>query len=524
LEDNAGDARLIEEALIESAAPFQLERVTRLAEALERLKAGGVALVLADLTVPDSSGIETFRKLKTTAPDVPMIVLSGLNDEALALQTVEEGAQDYLEKGSVTSPLLVRAMRYAITRAEAEQALAEERNLLRSVIDNQPDSIYVKDLNGRYQLDNMAHRRSLGMAKLEEVVGRTAFDFFPEAIARKFTADDERVISTGKPIVNRQEPSTEDHGTRKWLSTSKVPLRNREGAIVGILGIGRDITERKRAEEKLAHYNDQLRQRNAQMQEDLRMASEVQQAFLPQQLLTFAKGGATAQRRLHFFSRYIPTGTVSGDFFQVLPLSDTQVGVFICDVMGHGVRAALVTAVQRTLIEELMDVAGDPGEFLTAMNRSLISILRRTRTPLFASGFYLVADAERAEFRFANAGHPKPFHLRRKAGTIEPLGGETERPGVALGVFADAVYKTQTGKLDPGDLVLMYTDGLFEVENPAGDFFDQTRLRETIQRGLSLSTAELFEAALEEVRGFSEAHEFTDDVCLVGMEFESAVN
>src|SRR5207248_865042 len=145
----------------------------------------------------------------------------------------------------------------------------------------------------------------------------------------------------------------------------------------------------KQAEEQLATYNEELREKNSQLEDDLDMASEIQQAFLPHQFPAFPRGVALEQSALQFHSRYLPTGAVGGDFFHVLPLSETQAGVFICDVMGHGVRAALVTAIQRALIEELMDVAHDPGEFLTRINHALLSILRRTRTPMFASAFYL---------------------------------------------------------------------------------------------------------------------------------------
>ena len=127
-----------------------------------------------------------------------------------------------------------------------------------------------------------------------------------------------------------------------------MPLRDRDGIVVGVVGIGRDITERKRAEEQLATSNEQLREKNEQLQDDLEMASEIQQAFLPQQFPSFPPSVPPERSALQFHSRYLPTGTVGGDFFHILPLSEAQAGVFICDVMGHGVRAALVTAIRGT--------------------------------------------------------------------------------------------------------------------------------------------------------------------------------
>jgi len=517
VEDNPGDARLIQELLAEAAARFELETVTRLSAALERLSAGNFQLVMVDLSLPDSHGIDTFHRVAAHAPAVPLIVLSGLDDEALALQTVQEGAQDYLVKGHVDHHSLVRAMRYAVQRAETERALADERNLLRNVIDNLLDAIYVKDTDGHYLLDNIAHIRSLGLQAPEEVVGKTVFDFFPEAVAEKFQEDDRTVMQTGNPIVNREEIMTLDASVR-WISTTKVPLRNSEGKTVGIVGIGRDITDRKRAEEQLFRYNAEIRERNAELEDDLHMAREIQQAFLPQQYPSFPRKASPGESALRFVSRYIPTTAVGGDFFHVLALSDTEAGVFICDVMGHGVRAALVTAIQRALVEEMLPVAHDPGRFLTEINRALLSILRRARTPMFASAFYLVVDVGNGQLRYANAGHPRPLHLHRSLGTLDFL--STERPGPALGVFKNTGYQTRTSTVSPHDLIVLFTDGLYEVEGKGDVYFDQGMLLNIMARRLSKPVESLIDETLEEIQGFAAQRSFADDVCLVGVEID----
>ena len=126
VEDNPGDARLIREMLAEAKGTrFNLERVDRLSMGLERLAAGGFGVALLDLSLPDSSGLDTFARVYAQAPQVPTIVLTGLADEALALKAVREGAQDYLVKGQVDSPLLVRAIRYAIERKKLEEAIRQ---------------------------------------------------------------------------------------------------------------------------------------------------------------------------------------------------------------------------------------------------------------------------------------------------------------------------------------------------------------------------------------------------------------
>lgn len=117
IEDNEADARLIREILLETVSfNFELDHVSYLSDALERLSQGRVSIVLLDLSLPDSTGLDTFRKVYAKAPDVPIVVLTVLSDEQVGMETVHEGAQDYLVKQDVTKPFLVHAMRYAIER------------------------------------------------------------------------------------------------------------------------------------------------------------------------------------------------------------------------------------------------------------------------------------------------------------------------------------------------------------------------------------------------------------------------
>ena len=299
-----------------------------------------------------------------------------------------------------------------------------------------------------------------------------------------------------------------------------MPLRNNQGQIIGIVGIGRDITDRKRAEEQLALYNEELREKNSQMEDDLDMASEVQQAFLPQQFPSFPKEAAQGNSAVRFYARYLPTGAVGGDFFHVLPLSDTEAGVFICDVMGHGVRAALVTAIQRALVEELAGLGRQPGEFLTHINQALLSILRRTRTPMFASAFYLYLNAATGELRYANAGHPKPLHLRRSEGRVDVLASNGARPGSALGVFEscdlqDLRGRGETGRSDP-DVHRRHLRG----GGARGGLFRPGAPGSRGYAGIWGRTEELLDALVNEARDYSVKNQFGDDVCLVGVEVE----
>jgi sigma-B regulation protein RsbU (phosphoserine phosphatase) len=126
--------------------------------------------------------------------------------------------------------------------------------------------------------------------------------------------------------------------------------------------------------------------------------------------------------------------------------------------------------------------------------------------------------------RFANAGHPKPLHVGRSAGKVEMLAQADRRSGAALGVFDDVRYDTHTARIEPGDLVVLFTDGLYEVEGPNGEYFDQTRLISAVRARLQTPTEQLFEELLSEVQEYAASHRFIDDVCLVGVELRRLMN
>ena len=141
--------------------------------------------------------------------------------------------------------------------AERTAQLSQERLLLRTLIDNLPDGVYAKDTAGRKTLANAADLKTLRCKTETEAIGKNDFDLFPKDIAEKFWADDQKVIS-GQSVINREEYFLDEEGRKRWLLTSKLPLRDQDGKIVGLIGIGRDITAIKEAEAKLEQVHKQL--------------------------------------------------------------------------------------------------------------------------------------------------------------------------------------------------------------------------------------------------------------------------
>ena len=403
------------------------------------------------------------------------------------------------------------------------EELAFENKMLRAVLESMPDNISIKDLNGRYVFDNSTHRRFLGAANASEVVGKTIFDFLPAGIAAKFYAEDLKVLRSGQPLVRRVEESIDSAGNKVWMSVSKMPLRDEKGELLGLVSTTRDVTARKTAEEQLARYAEKLREKNAQLEEDLETARELQNALLPQHFPRFPRSASLEESALRFQHFFRTSSGVGGDFFHVFQISDSVAGVFISDVMGHGVRAALVAAILRTLVEDSRAYATEPARFLQELNRRISEILKHTHLPIFVSACYLMVDVARGELHYSNAGHPTPLCLRRAQRSAEALALCGPKPDPVLGVFGDAEYHGSSREVCAGDTLLLFTDGLFEVEGADAEFYDQRRLLSYVRQRVGLRPDELCKQLVRDVQQFAGTEDFADDVCLIAMEIDHLI-
>jgi PAS domain S-box-containing protein len=145
-------------------------------------------------------------------------------------------------------------------RKRAVEALRNERLLLRTLIDNLPDAIYAKDVSCRKTLANSAELHIMGVKSEAEVLGKDDFEFYPKELAEAFFADDQSVLQTGQPVLNREEYVLDEKGEKRWLLTSKLPLRDEQGHIFGLVGVGRDVTELKYADRMKSSLETQLQQ------------------------------------------------------------------------------------------------------------------------------------------------------------------------------------------------------------------------------------------------------------------------
>ena len=244
VEDNPGDARLILELLGEvQTQAFDLERVERLDHALTRLSRTGVDVVLLDLGLPDSQGLETFMRARRGAPDEPIVVISGLDDERLALEAVRSGAQDYLVKGRIEGHLLARVLRYAVERKRGEEALRASEAHHRTILENIGDAVFIADPQGRY-LDVNPRACELTGYSRDELLQLTVSDTYPAqdrdaAALRIVDVAGGRAAVTERPLLRKDGAILVVESNARRLSDGRL------------LGAVRDITERKRLEEQL---------------------------------------------------------------------------------------------------------------------------------------------------------------------------------------------------------------------------------------------------------------------------------
>lgn len=241
IEDNPGDARLLQELLLEvESVAFQLKHVDCLSDGLQCLQNHNFDVILLDLSLPDAHGFDSFAKLYSSARQVPIVVITGLNDEQLAFKAVQAGAQDYLVKGQVSGDLLVRAMRYAIERKRSEEKIRQQAALL----DIATDAILVWDLESRLLFWNKAAEQLYGW-QATEVLGKRA-DQILQPIAAQFDQAQAILIEQGEWSGELTQLTKMQHEIT--VASRWTLMRDEDDTPKSVLVVNSDITEKKKLE------------------------------------------------------------------------------------------------------------------------------------------------------------------------------------------------------------------------------------------------------------------------------------
>jgi PAS domain S-box-containing protein len=196
--------------------------------------------------------LQANREGRSTGPDE--IDLIGKEGRLIPVEINTTVVQQMGQK------IILAFVRDITERKRAKEALESERTLLRNLIDNVPDRIYAKDSEGRFIICNEAMIRRMGKTSMTELAGKSDFDLLPPEMAQQFYVDEQAIIRSGTPMINREEPLTTEGGTiTRWNLATKVPLLDKQGNRIGIVGVGREITDRKQAEQKLKDTLESLR-------------------------------------------------------------------------------------------------------------------------------------------------------------------------------------------------------------------------------------------------------------------------
>jgi PAS domain S-box-containing protein len=255
IEDSEDDADLLALELRRTSIAADIERVDGREALCDALRTKTFDVILCDYKLPQLTGEEALVLVRNLAgSDVPVIFVSGGIGEETAVDLMRSGAQDYVLKDNLARlPVAiereVEAARVRIARRLSEEKLDAERRLLHQVMESIPDAICFKDTERRYLGLNQAECRLLGVRNENEVVGKTADDFLQANKAAIWREEDEMVLLNGESVADAIEHMPQADGSVRWFSVTKAPLRNRKGKITGIVGISRDITERKQAEQ-----------------------------------------------------------------------------------------------------------------------------------------------------------------------------------------------------------------------------------------------------------------------------------
>ncbi|HMB22206.1 MAG TPA: PAS domain S-box protein [Anaerolineales bacterium] len=260
VEDTAADAELAARALRKAIQECEIQVVETRQDFLNALETFQPEVILSDYSLPHFDGMQALKLAQEHAPLTPLIIWTGSISEDVAVACIKAGANDYVLKDNFKrlGPAVAHALEERealVARRQAEANLREERKLLRTLIDNLPDLIYVMDREGRKTISNTADWHAAGGRGMEDVLGKTDAELYPPGLAEQFMNLNRTVIESGQPVINHEETGLDANGNLVSMLTTKVPLRDSEGNVIGLVGIGHDITQRKQAE---ARINDLL--------------------------------------------------------------------------------------------------------------------------------------------------------------------------------------------------------------------------------------------------------------------------
>ncbi len=384
--------------------------------------------------------------------------------------------------------------------------LRELEERYHTLVELSPDPIIV-DADGRYLFANPAAARLLRLGSPEELVGRKVNDFVVPEDA-DLVAERRGKALEGRPDSPREIRLVRADGTVVDVETmdGTVTLGGRAAVLV----IMRDITQRRQADEALRRSEERYRalaQENEQLyRQQLDIAESLQMALLN-------LPSAIGRLRLgHVYHSATEAARVGGDFYDVFEIKDNLIAVMIGDVAGHGIQAARTATLVKDVVHAFAHQSPRSREVLRRTNKVLVE---EEAPGFFVTLFLAILNSDTGELHYSSAGHPAAL-LRRSSGSVERL----ESAAPPLGVFPDTSWTGSEARLQTGDLLLMYTDGVIEARRD-GEFFGEERLEGLLAAGTTSAEA-LPTQVLEQVLSFSRGA-LNDDVAVLALSLTGTV-
>ncbi len=397
-----------------------------------------------------------------------------------------------------------------ILKLRKQLTLDDSESFYYSLVENIPQFIFCKDLEGRFTFVNQLFCNLLEKS-IEEVIGKTDFDFFPPEMAQKYVEDDRRVMEQNTTFEDIEKNKVLEHET-KYVHVVKTPIHDAEGKIIGIQGIFWDITARIKAEEK-------LREANERMKQDLIAAAKVQRGFIPEKTPDI--------ENFRFAWLFEPSEYVGGDLLNILRLDEYHWAFYVLDVAGHGVPAALLSVSLTRMIDQLSvsretildQTSLQPGPNGICDPKKIVSALNK-RFPgdntKFCTLLYAILDTRNATVSWVRAGHMPPLLVNRDG---EKAHFFTESEGCCIShLFSETnnvvVCRTQ---MEPGDRFVIYSDGIIEAMREEEEY-GYDRMADMMRRSVTSSLQGALKKTYQDAEKWIKGKTFSDDVTLLALE------
>jgi len=375
IEDNPGDARLVQEVLKEPGGDFTISVAEKLGLGLEFLLSQEVDVLLLDLGLPDSRGLETLTKVRSKFPSLPVVIMTGSGDEALGVQAVQLGAQDYLVKGQVDSGLLRRALLYAIERKKADEALHREKTISDTTIESLPGVFYLFDSQGRFLKWNKNFERVSGYTA-EELARMQPPDFFLGEDKRLIEERVQEVFEKGESSAEAEFVSKDGHKTPYFFTGVMTNIGNTKC----LIGMGMDITERRKFEEALQRAKDVLEERVLDRTAELARANELLEKDIAERKRT-EEQLKESEKKLRYLSTELMTAQekerkrIAGELHDSIAASLSAIKLSIEKIPGRMEQDERTQGGLRDLISQVQQVIEETRRIMSDLRPSMLDDL-----------------------------------------------------------------------------------------------------------------------------------------------------